>query len=266
VPGTGAPQCGWWGGNLSGAAQFPVRLSRPDKLVYSAHEYAISVFHQAWFDDPTFPANMPALWDHFWGYLERQNIAPVLVGEFGTTLADPKDRVWLQNLMQYLGSGPAGIDFTFWSLNPNSGDTGGILNDDWTTVNTGKQSILQPFLIPPTGGGGGPPPPPPAGCSTAYHVDSSWPTGFNATVTLRDTGAAAINNWVLTWTEPPGLQVQNGWNATVSQAGQIVTAAAPAWAPNLAPGASWGIGMTVSGPSGSVPTNFHVGSTTCTAG
>ena len=181
VSGTGSPQCGWWGGNLSAAGQFPVRLSRPDKLVYSAHEYAISVFHQAWFDDPSFPANLPALWDHFWGFLERQNTAPVLIGEFGTTLADPKDRVWLQNLMQYLGSGPTGIDFTFWSLNPNSGDTGGILNDDWVTVNTAKQSILQPFLIPPTGGGGGPPPPPPpASCSVAYHVDSSWPTGFNA--------------------------------------------------------------------------------------
>src|SRR5215212_598449 len=60
VPNTGSPQWGWWGGNLAGAGQFPVRLSKPDKLVYSAHEYATSVFHQTWFDDPTFPANMPA--------------------------------------------------------------------------------------------------------------------------------------------------------------------------------------------------------------
>ena len=30
----------WWGGNLEGAAQFPVRLSQPDKLVYSAHDEA----------------------------------------------------------------------------------------------------------------------------------------------------------------------------------------------------------------------------------
>jgi endoglucanase len=267
VSGTGNPQCGWWGGNLSAAGQFPVRLSVPDKLVYSAHEYATSVFHQAWFDDPTFPANLPALWDHFWGYLERQHIAPVLLGEFGTTLQDPKDRVWLENLMRYLGTGPTGIDFTFWSLNPNSGDTGGILNDDWTTVNTAKQSILQPYLIPPTGGGGTPPPPPPpAACAVTYRVDSSWPTGFNATVTLKDTGTAALANWVLTWTAPAGVQLGNGWNATVSQSGQTVTAVAPSWAPTLAAGASWAIGLTSGGPSAALPTGYRVGSTACTVG
>src|SRR5437870_1150925 len=29
----------WWGGNLEGVTQYPVRLSKPDKLVYSAHDY-----------------------------------------------------------------------------------------------------------------------------------------------------------------------------------------------------------------------------------
>jgi len=28
----------WWGGNLSGVAEAPVRLSRPEQLVYSAHD------------------------------------------------------------------------------------------------------------------------------------------------------------------------------------------------------------------------------------
>jgi len=32
------------------------------------------------------------------------------------------------------------------SWNPNSGDTGGILNEDWTTVNQAKDEFLQPFL------------------------------------------------------------------------------------------------------------------------
>ncbi len=156
VAGTGSPQCGWWGGNLSGARRFPVRLTKPEKLVYSAHEYATSVFPQPWFDDPAFPANLPALWDHWFGYLEKENIAPVLLGEFGTTLRDQRDGVWLRELMRYLGSGPSGTDFTFWSWNPNSGDTGGILNDDWTSVNTVKHGYLGPYLIPPSGGGGRP--------------------------------------------------------------------------------------------------------------
>src|SRR6266540_214325 len=29
----------WWGGNLMGAKDFPVRLNMPNRLVYSAHEY-----------------------------------------------------------------------------------------------------------------------------------------------------------------------------------------------------------------------------------
>jgi mannan endo-1,4-beta-mannosidase len=157
VTGTGSPECGWWGGNLSGARQFPVRLSKPDKLVYSAHEYATSVFAQPWFSDPAFPANMPALWDHFFGYLEKENIAPVLLGEFGSTLRDSRDGVWLRELMSYSGTGTSGMDFTYWSWNPNSGDTGGILNDDWTTVNTAKQAYLDPYLIPPVAPGNGPP-------------------------------------------------------------------------------------------------------------
>ncbi|EWM10437.1 cellulase family glycosylhydrolase [Kutzneria sp. 744] len=264
VSGTGDPQCGWWGGNLSAAAQYPVRLSKPDKLVYSAHEYATSVFHQTWFDDPTFPANMPALWDHFFGYLVKQHIAPVLVGEFGSTLSDPKDKVWLQNLLAYMGTGPTGMSFTYWSWNPDSGDTGGILKDDWKTVDQNKQSILQPYLIPPVGGGGGStPPPPPASCTVAYHVDSSWSTGFNATVTLKDTGSSPLTNWSLAWTEPGGVQIVNGWNATVSQSGPTVTAKAPAWAPTLAAGASASIGFQANGSSSAQPTGYAVDGTTC---
>ena len=33
------------------------------------------------------------------------------------------------------------ISWTYWALNPNSGDTSGILNDDWTTVNTVKVAV-----------------------------------------------------------------------------------------------------------------------------
>ena len=263
VSGAGDPQCGWWGGNLSAAAQYPVRLSKSDKLVYSAHEYATSVFHQTWFDDPTFPANMPALWDHFFGYLVKQHIAPVLVGEFGSTLADPKDKVWLQSLLAYMGTGPTGISFTYWSWNPDSGDTGGILKDDWKTVDQNKQSFLQPYLIPPTGGGGTTTPPPVVSCAVTYHVDSSWNGGFNATVTLKDTGSSPLADWTLTWTAPSGTQLVNGWNATVSQSGVTVTARAPTWAPTLAAGASASIGLQANGSSAAQPTGYAVNGSTC---
>ena len=135
-------------------AQFPVRLNVANRLVYSPHDYAHVGLPPGLVRRPDFPANLPAIWDRYWGYLFQQNIAPIMLGEFGTTLADPKDRVWLEHLMAYLGTGVNGMSFTYWSWNPNSGDTGGIALDDWTTINTAKQAILQPYLIAPVGGGG----------------------------------------------------------------------------------------------------------------
>ena len=45
---------------------------------------------------------MPAVWDRYWGYIFKQNIAPVWVGEFGTTLQSAMDQKWLTALVDYL--------------------------------------------------------------------------------------------------------------------------------------------------------------------
>ena len=135
----------WWGGNLAGAATYPVQLSVAGRLVYSAHDYPASVYNQPWFSAANYPSNLPGVWDAHWGYLARTNVAPVWLGEFGTKLLTTSDQQWLTALTQYLGTGSGGINWTFWSWNPDSGDTGGILNDDWTTVNTQKQSYLTPI-------------------------------------------------------------------------------------------------------------------------
>ncbi len=134
----------WWGGNLAAAMTKPVELSSPDHVIYSPHEYPASLFAQSWFSAPDYPANLPALWDATWGNLAAT--APVLVGEFGTKLATDVDRKWLDSLTHYIAA--RGMSFTFWSLNPDSGDTGGILADDWITVNQDKMAYLTPILAP----------------------------------------------------------------------------------------------------------------------
>ena len=156
----------WWGGNLSAAGEFPVRLSQPGKLVYSPHDYPSTVFNQPWFNSPDYPNNLNAVWDANWGYLFKDNIAPVLIGEFGTKLETASDRVWLDRLTDYLagdfdGNGtndlPAGAEgpsWTYWSWNPNSGDTGGILADDWRTVKTDKLALIESIQYPLLGDGG----------------------------------------------------------------------------------------------------------------
>jgi aryl-phospho-beta-D-glucosidase BglC (GH1 family) len=134
----------WWGGNLKGVRQFPVSLQIPGRVVYSTHDYATSVFRQNWFDAANYPSNLEGIWDDHWGYLLKENIAPVLVGEFGSTLQSQTDQIWLRSLVSYLKS--RGASFTYWCWNPNSGDTGGILLDDWKTVDRRKQDLLAPLL------------------------------------------------------------------------------------------------------------------------
>ncbi|WP_238499463.1 cellulase family glycosylhydrolase [Streptosporangium soli] len=253
--------CGWWGGNLSKAGAFPVRLSVANRLVYSPHDYATSVYHQSWFDAPNYPANLPAIWDKYWGYLHRQNIAPIMVGEFGTTLAANVDKVWLQELMKYLGTGVNGMSFTYWSWNPNSGDTGGILKDDWITVDQAKQSILQPYLIPPAGGDGGGPGTPtptptvgPVSCDLSYRVVSSWQGGFQGEATIKNTGTSTWNNWTAAWTMASGVSLTNAWGGTVTASGTTWTAKGPDHAKNLTAGQSATIGFTANGPSTTQPT------------
>jgi len=177
----------WWGGNLQGAAQYPVRLNVPNQLVYSAHDYATSVASQPWFTDPSFPSNMAGIWDKNWGYLFNSNTAPVWVGEFGTTLASATDQTWLKTLVAYLRPtstyGGDSYQWTFWSWNPDSGDTGGILKDDWQSVDTVKDGYLTSIKAPGFGGGGGTgggdttPPSAPANLAattTATSVSLSW--------------------------------------------------------------------------------------------
>ncbi|GGL99914.1 cellulase family glycosylhydrolase [Nakamurella endophytica] len=134
----------WWGGSLVDAATHPVRLSVPGRLVYSPHDYPASVYAQPWFSAADYPANLTGVWDRNWGYLQKTGTAPVLLGEFGTKLETTSDRQWLTALVRYLGTTGAG--WAYWDYNPNSGDTGGLLADDWVTPQTAKLQALAPLL------------------------------------------------------------------------------------------------------------------------
>jgi endoglucanase len=137
----------WWGGNLEGARQFPVNLSVPDKLVYSAHDYGPEIYKQSWFQAPNFPHNLPTVWQQHWAYLQMESIAPVLVGEFGgRSMGQDAGGVWQRSLVDFLKV--HAINYTYWAWNPDSGDTGGILQDNWTTVNQAKLDILNAYQWP----------------------------------------------------------------------------------------------------------------------
>jgi endoglucanase len=138
----------WMGGNLEGVERFPVRLSRPNKLIYSPHEYGPGVFNQTWFSEPSFPNNLPSRWEIGFNYIVSKGIAPVFIGEFGGRQVDnvSKEGIWQRKFVNYIRQN--NLNFAYWSWNPNSSDTGGILQDDWRTVHADKQELLAGIITP----------------------------------------------------------------------------------------------------------------------
>jgi endoglucanase len=134
----------WQGGNLEGVRQFPVRLDRPNKLVYSPHEYGPGVFNHPWFSDKTFPKNLRDRWETGFHYIARRRIAPVLIGEFGGRKVDSvsPEGVWQRSLVEFIRAQQ--LSYAYWSWNPNSQDTGGLLLEDWKTLDAAKHQMLLP--------------------------------------------------------------------------------------------------------------------------
>ncbi len=296
---------GWWGGNLMGVKDHPITLNVANRVVYSAHDYATSVADQTWFHDPSFPSNMAGIWGTRWGYIFDQNIAPVWIGEFGTTLQSSIDQTWLKTLVAYMRTGTDSYQWTFWCWNPDSGDTNGILLNDWTTVDTVKDAYLSSIkfslsgpnptpsaTVPPTATptvrpsatptirpSATPTVPPtatptvrpsatptvrpsatptntpqPSGgarCAATLKIDSSWGSGFTATVTVTNSGSVATNSWTVTWTWPAGQTFVNYWNAAVTQSGAAATAKNLSYNAVLGAGGATTFGMQVNGASAS---------------
>ncbi|KAL0040077.1 hypothetical protein WJX79_005360 [Trebouxia sp. C0005] len=81
---------------------------------------------------------------------QGQMVFPVAVGEFGSKFEESQDIQAMQDLASYLGNVGAGADgqhapiphWFYWSWNANSGDTGGIVADDWTSIHWKKIDYL----------------------------------------------------------------------------------------------------------------------------
>ncbi len=270
----------WWGGDLAMAGQYPVTLSSPGHVVYSAHDYGPNLFQQTWFNSSTTPASLDAVWNANWGYLYKQGTAPVWVGEFGTdnTASDIESSTagsqgqWFESLVSYLAGNPW-MGWTYWALNGE--DPYNLLDSqyDATPASAGKQSLLATIQFPLPGAGNGTPPPtgtptPAPGtvsCSAVYSLTNSWSGGFQAQIVLTNTGTSPISPWTLTWTFPGDQKISQLWNATETQAGEQVTASSESYNATIAPSASVTIGFTGTyTASDTAPASFSVNGTACT--
>lgn len=135
----------WWGGNLRAVADYPIDLGAfQNKLVYSPHDYGPTVYAQPWFSgNYTYDSLMRDCWYDNWFYIHDQKIAPLLIGEWGGFMREP-NLTWMTCVRQLIGN--YHLHHTFWCLNANSGDTGGLLLDDFTTWDTEKYEFVREVL------------------------------------------------------------------------------------------------------------------------
>lgn len=129
----------WWGGNFRGAREYPIKPEHgTSQIVYSPHDYGPSVYAQTWFEkDFTTQTLLDDYWYDTWAYINAENIAPMLIGEWGGHMDGDKNQKWMELLRDYMIKNH--ISHTFWCLNTNSGDTGGLWAGFQYSINTGTK-------------------------------------------------------------------------------------------------------------------------------
>ncbi|MDE5946941.1 MAG: glycoside hydrolase family 5 protein [Oscillospiraceae bacterium] len=129
----------WWGGNFRGAREYPITPeSGTSQIVYSPHDYGPSVYAQTWFaKDFTTKTLLDDYWYDTWAYINAEDIAPELIGEWGGHMDGAENQKWMTLLRDYMIEHH--INHTFWCLNTNSGDTGGLWAGFQYSIDTGTK-------------------------------------------------------------------------------------------------------------------------------
>jgi aryl-phospho-beta-D-glucosidase BglC (GH1 family) len=131
-----------WGENFQPQAYQPLNIPAA-KLVLSPHTYGPDVFMKSSFSASNYPANLAADWETLFGQFSSQH--PVVLGEWGGRYGQggtgEKDVQWQNALVDFLLSKNIRSSF-YWCYTPNSGDSGGILDDN-LNVRQDKMALLQ---------------------------------------------------------------------------------------------------------------------------
>jgi len=135
----------WWGGNLRGVKDYPINLGKyQNKLVYSPHDYGPAVYKQPWFKNGyTFDSLYKDCWKDNWMYIHETKTAPLLIGEWGGYMTEP-NLTWMTYMRKLIKDNK--LNHTFWCFNANSGDTGGLVKDDFTTWDEQKYNFVKEVL------------------------------------------------------------------------------------------------------------------------
>ena len=137
----------WWGANLMAVRKYPIDFGSPERnsqIVYSPHDYGPRVYEQPWFKGGfTYDSLMKDAWYDYWLYIQEENIAPIFVGEWGGFM-EGDNLKWMEYFRQLIAE--KHLHHTFWCYNANSGDTGGLVKDDFKTWDEEKYNFVKEVL------------------------------------------------------------------------------------------------------------------------
>lgn len=129
-----------WGGSFADMDN-QLDLSQQN-IVFSPHTYGVSVLGDVAINYGSTD------FEKWFGFLVQKHDNAIVVGEAGGFFTG-EDMYWHLRYMNYLKHINQTSTF-YWSLNPDSSDTHGILNDDWTTYNADKLRFLKQLQPHPT--------------------------------------------------------------------------------------------------------------------
>ena len=137
----------WWGANLMAVKDYPIDFGsaeRNKQIVYSPHDYGPRVYEQPWFKSGfTYESLYKDAWHDFWLYIAEDDITPIFVGEWGGFM-EGDNLKWMEYFRQLIAE--KHLHHTFWCFNANSGDTGGLVKDDFKTWDEEKYNFVKAVL------------------------------------------------------------------------------------------------------------------------
>jgi endoglucanase len=80
-------------------------------------------------------------------------------------------------------------------------------------------------------------------CKVEYKINGQWPGGFNAQITVTNTGDEPLEGLTLRWAQPTGQSIEHSWSVKLVQQGHTVTATELAGGSALKPGRTFTFGL-----------------------
>lgn len=126
-----------------------------------------------------------------------------------------------------------------------------------TTTPTTAPTTTPPTTPPTTSPGG-------AGACRVSSAVNAWNTGLTTSITITNTGTAAVNGWSLAFTLAAGQTIVSGWSASYTPTSGTVTATNAGYNGTLPPGGSATIGYQANhSGNAAAPTAFRLNGTAC---